>query len=137
MNNFDLKKFLVENKLTSNSRLLEDVSSNYGVVLISGKILTDEHGPLPYKEVAISNLEPSEDGEYEFEGQFYDETERFDPVTAFIEAEHFEIYEEDEDILLDSGRSYDNVELVGVFDSREEAVEAQEEVFDDWEDYID
>lgn len=131
-------KNVYETKTTSNSRLNEDDGlQKYGVVLISGKMLTDEYGQLPYKEVAISNLESSEYGDLEFEGEGFEETGRFDPVTAFIESEHFEIYEEDEDILLDSERSYDSVELVGVFDSKEEAVEVQEEIFEDWENYID
>ncbi len=90
-NNFDLKKFLTENKLTSNSKLLkEDV--DYHIELLVPQVAFDvESGTLADTPYAFGTEDEIEDGDVDVttytDG---DELDEFVFDRSYEQAKHFE-----------------------------------------------
>ena len=90
-NNFDLKKFLVENKLTSNSRLLKE-EVDYHIELLVPEVAFDvESGELADSPYEFGTEDEIEDGEVDVttytDG---DELDEFVFDRSYEQAKHFE-----------------------------------------------
>ena len=93
MDNFDLKKFLVENRLTRNSKLLKE-GSDYTVKLLV---------PIVY-----FNVETGELSDEEYEWYTEDELEAGADQTSYTDGEELDyvLFGDDYDLALDYAKRY-------------------------------